>query len=72
MVSGYHLGWFDTLLFSVECRVSLGSRELRSSLLDSSEWCTLPWIITYVISSLLLAASWAAPRRLNRFAKKTT
>ena len=42
---------------SVECRVSLGSGELRSDQLGPSEWCALRRIITYATSDLLLAAS---------------
>ena len=59
-------------VFSVECRVPLGSGELRSGLLGPSEWCTLQRIIKYAISDVLLAASWAAPRRLHLLATKLT
>ena len=53
---------------SVECRVSLGSGELRAGQLGPSEWCTLRWTIKCMISDLLLAASWAGPRRLHLLA----
>ena len=52
--------------------MSVRSGALRSGQFGPSEWCTLRWIIKYVISDLLLAASWAAPRRLHLLATKPT
>ena len=48
-----------------ECSLPARSRALRGGQLGSSEWGTLRWIIKYLIRDLLLATSWAAPRRLD-------
>ena len=52
--------------------LSVRSRALRSGQLGSSEWGTLRWIIQYLMLDLLLAAAWAAPRRLHLLATKPT
>ena len=42
--------------FGVECRVSVRSRELRSSQVGPSERCSLRWVINYFMPELLVDA----------------
>ena len=52
--------------------MSVRSRASRGDQFGLSEWRSLRWTIKYVIPDLLLAASWAAPRRLHLLAIKPT
>ena len=73
------LGRFDALwgrllrVWSVECRGSARSGELRFGELGPSEWCTLWWIIRYFLPMFLLATSCAAhPSSWDRLVRCTS